>query len=313
MKKRILIIAICIILTISALCLPAYATPSATDLRNVSEDYTEVFYNGKTYIKIDPYHYIDNCDYPIRITMPLSDTQQKEISSIVATERGVFLALDISFIKGGYVTYYYICEDYAADYQNFLDRGGNMFEGFDPYWGIDFKVNSSEFLTDPVTVKGYEVDYYETFLSIYSYDESTSRSFKKLSGMIITDGHNNFYYLDHYQFGADAAKNFDATEHDTVKLYKITNATILDQLIQDDGYIEIDDEGVFWVFAVFTGIVFAALLVVLPLTVLIIALILSRKAKQPYKRLLRALALLLTIEIMVFVLTAIAVICLIVI
>lgn len=305
MKKKILFAIVSVVTVISLLCLPVFATLDSP-LR-ISEDYKTVEYNGKEYVRVDGYSVItgDNWDNISDFDIDLTATQEREIESIYATDYGTIIEIELYYNKGGYELYYYVREDRLDDFLSFQNDDPFIYECEGFYLGVYFTAAPKQLKSNPVTMKGYEVSYYNRYVDIYG--NSADGQFRKHCGYIMHDGEGNYYFVDFYQFGAKEAQNFYAPDHENVTVYKITDKDILSALNISDDYIDIVGEGDLPL-AIISGIILSIFLCVVPIVAAILCLVFSHKARKPYRRMWRTVALLLFAAALVFIITAIIII-----
>ena len=305
MKKKILFAIVSVVTVISLLCLPVFAT-SDSPLR-ISEDYQTVEYNGKEYVRVDGYPVItgDNWDNISDFDIDLTATQEREIESIYASDYGSIIEIELFYNKGGYELYYYIREDRLEDLLSFQNGDPFLYECEDTYIDVYFTASPDQLKSNPVTMKGYEISYYNRYVEIYGNSEDGR--FQKHCGYIMHDYEDNYYFVDFYQFGAKEAQNFYAPDHENVTVYKITDKEILSALDTSGDFIDIVGEGDLPL-AIISGIILAMFLCATPIVAAILCLVFSRKARKPYRKMWRTVALLLFAAAVVFIITAIIII-----
>jgi hypothetical protein len=295
MKKKILFALLSAIIIVSLCALPAFAKGNSL---SISEDYSTAEYNGDEYVRLNYLHVDLDYYYDQIFEIELTATQQQEINEIYAFDHGHILEIEIAFIKGGHRTYYYLRSDMLEAYEDFLGGDVDKYIIEESYLGIFVSGTAEEFLSHPITLKGYEVNYYAYYADVYHENES----FRKYGGQILTDG-TSYYYLDHYQFGPESeASGFVPSQYDTVTIYKITDRAILSELITGDDQSDYNDN---FLLSAITGFVLVLFLGITPLAALILSLVFSRRARKPYRTLWRVVAILLALELIAFTAAAI--------
>lgn len=287
MKTRRFLLFVLAIALISSLLV---IIPSAKGGRlEVSEDYLTLSYNGNSYTRSSQDTLYG--DYSDRLgsgsDFALTATQKQEISSIAAyIYDDVYIYLEIYFNKGGYIREYYLNDEYSDDYEYFLANGGSTytFYNYDQYKSVS--VDKKDFLTSSSVMKKHEIAYYTTFAPVETVSENGY--FNIQSGYIICDSDGNYFYYDIYDF---------ESPDDNVTVWKLDKALFVEDNIEID--IEFDNGVVIG----FAGVILSLFFGAIPLAGLIVALILSFKSKQPYRRGLRILAIICAVEIVAFVVT----------
>ncbi|MBQ4090880.1 MAG: hypothetical protein IJC64_01035 [Clostridia bacterium] len=303
MKKRIALTLISVLLVACALIIPAFAANGGELC--ISDDYTSVTYGGKTYVKYDPLYLNLNCNCVDIRNISYTEEQNNDILYCSAYDYGAFIMLDLSFAKGGDTIIYYLDTAYVGALEEFLENGGRSYISNDYIFGYQtLDTTAAKLMSTPILMKGYWVAQYEFYLGVTN--TSDDGFFEKTSGYIFTDG-DDYYYLDYYQFGADGAEVFDAMDHGTVTVYKITDKDILSQLGGDSDII-IDGGGYEPLpMQIISTVLLVLLLGIAPLAAAIVCLIFSFKAKHPYNKFLRAIAIALAVAVIAFIVCAIIV------
>ena len=308
MKKKILLALITVALVIVVACLPV-AAAFGNNYLTVSEDYRTVEYKGETYERIDSADltYGHNDSYGI-YNISLTDTQDEEIQNIYATQYGVYIELTLDYVKGGSIDYLYVSSAHLDEFEDFMEHGGEIYECLN-YGNILFSTDEKTLKAYPVTMKGYEVEYYSYLAEVRTC--SADGSFIRYAGYVCTDLEGAFYYVDIYDFGVDAAYGFSPSDYERVTVYKITDEVILAGLTDDgtgdfeDLWSDEDSKTAALILAIFCWLVLALILGLVPLAAFIICLIFSFKKKKPYSTILRIIAITLACELIVFTLTSI--------
>jgi hypothetical protein len=265
----------------------------------ISDDYKTAEYNGYEYVRIDANHIdVRSMSYDIIYNVELTDEQSEYIIYVDAFLYNVILKLNISYYNGGYVSYCYVRSDMLDEFESFIAGDDAKSVYTINHWTYDICATADELFSNPIQMKGYEVNYYAFFDEVYQ--QSSDGLFTKWSGSIIADGEGNYYYVDYYQFGADNAYQFTPEDHETVTVYKITDPTVISALNGDTGNSSTDyDDAVMT--TIVTGAILALFLCLIPLAAFILCLVFSARARMPYRKLLRVIACLLAVEIIAFV------------
>ncbi len=286
MKTRKIVLFVLAIALISSLLV---IIPSADSGKVViSEDYNSVTYNGNDYVYF-PENIRGNANeiFLSDSDFALSVEQKAEIASITAYAcEDVYIQIDISFEKGGYLEDYYVNVDYIDDYEEFLTEGGTEYTFFDYENYQDVYIKRADIFKNPLKVKSYEIYYYENYSPVNTI--SADGYFLVYSGDILCDDHGNYYYYDF---------NLDDGEYATLcKLDK--------SIFEDDIDLYPDYDGNDFMVG-FSAVILSLFLGAIPLAALIVCLIFSFRSKQPYRRGLRIIAILCAVELVTFVATMI--------
>ena len=299
MKKKILFGLLAALIILSLSIVPAFA--KSNSVLCISEDYSYITYNGSKYLRLDRVHIMLGYDYSNIYNTDLTQAQENEILSVYAYDHGDFINVDIMFIKGGSASYVYVKEDAQAHYREFLNGSVQEFQITEYFIGIDVLTTKDAIMENPITLKGYEVNYYSIYADVYHISDE----YRKFGGYILSDG-DHYYYLDIYQFGPDNAIEFNASKFETVTIHKITDSALIADISSDSDRTDVSigyDDAV--ALTLITGIVITLFLGVAPLVAFILCLVFSAKAKKPYRSILRTVAILLAIELVAFISMAI--------
>lgn len=286
MKTRKIVLFVLAIALISSLLVIA---PSADGGKVViSEDYNSVTYNGNDYVYF-PENIRGNANetFLSDSDFALSDEQKAEIASITAYAcEDVYIKIDISFEKGGYLEDYYINVDYIDDYEEFLTEGGTEYTFFDYENYQDVYIKRADIFKTPVKVKSYEIYYYENYSPVNTI--SADGYFSVYSGDILCDGDGNYYYYD-----------FNSDDGEYAMLWQLDKS-----IFEEDIDLYPDYDGNDFMVG-FSAVILSLFLGAIPLAALIVCLIFSFRSKQPYRRGLRIIAILCAVELVTFITTMI--------
>ena len=292
MKNRKIILSILtVVLLLPMLVLPA----SALGEIEVAEGLESLIYNGDTFVRVDSADIYSVNDTVTVYNVSFSDADADAIVSAIAHANDSAIELCVDYELGGSGIYYYIRSDLVNEYRKAFLEGCNKCEiNFDLE---AYRIKFSSLHGEELTIKGYELDTFpnfEAYVLPLCFDGDVTL-FEK--GYIVSNYKGEFFYVDQYQFGEymnSGALSFcktltvwRITDKGTLEILK--SATDNDDYYDDDYYDNDYDEGLN---AFIPGLViFGAVLGLLPLAGGIVAFIASSKAKAPYKKYLRTVAI----------------------
>lgn len=321
-RQFISVFLVCVLL-VSLLCLSVHAEDNQFSGKlSIAEDYSSASYNGKMYISAE----FDLSATDIHRNIPkssitLTSTQESVISSIEAYTIDAFLYVNIYYKKGGNAFYTYIDSAYLEQYEAFIAEGGSTYIVTSP-WSQSIETTLDKLQGEKITMKAYELDYcYVSELSVSTMSEDGY--FAAFRGYVFTDG-ESIYYIDYSQFGADVAyytdrhlsyhpSSYVTNNFDEATVWKITDKNLIADISAIAGYNQdqsnggfIDEfdgesDGVATAIAIIFIISVVFIFGLVPLAGLIFAIIMSVKCKGVYKKLYRILAIILAVELLLFI------------
>ena len=283
-KQKFLLVIISILLLIPLFSLPASALSTTA---RVNSDYSAITWNGHNYIRVHGSNisYVYG-EYISDLALPQSEYDHVMYVSTCANEYAIELSLE--FNEGGYTTYYYIREDMLDEYNDAITNGGgelSIYYGWLGFGSGETEVVSRESLyTEPITMKGHELARYSSMVYV---DQSIFDGKIELCsrGYIFKDENERFYFLDYYQFGNTFYIGTDVWQNDTVTVYEITDEKIIDALTDDvDTDTDYSDDSGIVGYFIFSDVVFALALGVLPCIIGLASFIIGFFAKKGYKK-----------------------------
>ena len=284
MKNRKIIFTLLIfVLLLPLLTLSVSARGEIT----VSEGFGSVTYNGEKYVRVDSstVHSVNNSDPVYDIVFSPSDEEAIAYANAYANDSAIELFVDYNAGGSGY--YYYIRSDLFAQYEQAMIGDCKRVVLYLDFGSME--LDTSSLYGEKILIKGYELDAYP-FVNGYvypmCYDGDITLSDR---GYIVSTYEGEFFYVDQYQFGE--YKNLSFCE--SVTLWRITDNDIIAQIKEysHNDYLEDDYYGDEFDMFIPGLIILGAVLGLLPLAAGIAALIASMKAKSPYKKLLRTVAI----------------------
>lgn len=284
MNRKITFLLI-VVLSMLVLCTPAMAdTQADTQDATISRNYKEIYYQGETYsiINIDlgiTVHLSESQD----ISIQLSEIQQQEVYHIAASGNENIVELQIMFEGGGYVYACYLNTKHTERIKG-IDSG--WAEYYEIYAEEDFLkenpiVVTSEVLNDnSLYVRGYSLAKYD-LQPVYGY--CLEGEISCLMGYLIYCDDNSVYYLSRHFFQGIYEREPSLILCDTVSVSAIKDAELLEQLHATNETPDTDfgelDAGAIVIVAILSFI-----FIVVPVVLAIVIFVMSRKAKQPYKK-----------------------------
>lgn len=284
MNRKITFLLI-VVLSMLVLCTPAMAdTQADTQDATISRNYKEIYYQGETYSII-------NTDLGITvspagrqdISIQLSEIQQQEVYHIEASGNENIVELQIMFEGGGYV---YACYLNTKHTERIRGIGSGWAEYYEIYAEEDFLkenpiVVTSEVLNDnSLYVRGYHLAMYD-LQPVYGY--CLDGEISCLMGYLIYCDDNSVYYLSRHFFQDLYGSEPNLILCDMVIVSAIKDAELLEQLhamneTPDTNLDELDAG------AIVIVAILSLIFIVVPVVLAIVIFVMSRKAKQPYKK-----------------------------
>ena len=315
MKKSILILAL--VLAFSFVL--GYSSLAYDNTLTLSEDYSTLYFNGKSYSKanttdiVNNYGYIEGCfftadfetdaelpiNYEDGIKIQLTDSQKSELTKVYATVDGdanLFASAELYFEDGTTISYSYIRDDIKDDYEKIKNSDTSEYDIiFDAYideGNISKTVSKQNLLTGNKTeISFYEYLEFDVIVSSKKYNYSVTKGC-----IFINNDKNLYYYFDFSEYGlTDYYHLFDMYEFYNVtriEAHRITDKETID--IIEEGLREYYDGDYGYLFnEEFTEpvakIFFILIFAIFPLSIVITTLVIAIKAKKGvYKKLLLA-------------------------
>ena len=285
-KQKFLLVILSVLLLIPILSVSVSAFGWTA---KVNSDYSAITWNGHNYIRVDSSHiaYVNGGEYISDLALPQSEYDH--VSSVEAYGNEYAIELHLQFNQGGYTSYYYIREDRLDEYENALKNGTGEFSVYLGWIGFGsnetISASRDSLFSNPVTMKGHEVARYQNIVYV---DQTIFDGTLELAsrGYIFKDENGRFYFLDYYQFDNYSYIGMDVSENDTVTVYEITDKDIIDALSDDthgnNNYydVQMDTVGYF----IFSVVIFAIALGVLPCVIALASFILGFFIKKGYKK-----------------------------
>ena len=320
MKKivSILLISITLILCLTVSTFAESIKPKVT----FNDDFTRMYYNGKSFSRINTnnidYNYVDKIvdefefddgvyassainEFDVYEVVPnKAHTNVDDITVNSNTEENIFFVF-VDYNDGATLSCSFLRDDYRTEYDN-------MLSGKTDKYTVDFSWNeTNEIYIDAnklktgktETINYYTEDSYDVFI------EAKDQSFRYYSGIILYSD-DNFYYYDYLDAGTTYQEFINGEEiHFEIKARIIEDENTLQQLREgksfydeESGYI-FDDSFAIGVSKLFFGI----LLLFIPLVICICSLVLFTKAKKSaYKKIFATICVLSLLEIIAVVL-----------
>ncbi len=284
MNRKITFLLIAV-LSLLVLCTPAMADTTAdTQDATISTNYKEIYYQGETYSII-------NTDLGITVSpagsqdilVQLSEVQQQAVYHIEASGNENIIELQIMFEGGGYV---YACYLNTKHAERIKGIGSGWAEYYEIYAEEDFfKENpiavTSEVLNDnSLYVRGYHLAMYD-LQPVYGY--CLDGEISCLMGYLIYCDDNSVYYLSRHFFQDLYGSEPNLLLCDYVMVSAIKDAELLEQLHATEELPNGDSSNLD-VEAIVIVAILSFIFIVVPFVLAIVILVMSRKAKQPYKK-----------------------------
>lgn len=285
-KQKLLLVILSVLLLIPILSVSVSAFGWTAQ---VNSDYSAITWNGHNYIRVDSSHisYVNGGEYINDLALPQSEYDH--VSSVGAYGSEYAISLHLQFNQGGYVSYYYIREDKLDEYEDALKNGTGEFSVYLGWIGFGsnetISASRDSLFSNPVTMKGHEVARYQTIVYV---DQTIFDGTLELAsrGYIFKDENGRFYFLDYYQFDNYAYIGMDISNNGTMTVYEITDKDIIDALSDDthgnNNYYDVQTGTVGYF--IFSEVIFALALGVLPCVIALASFILGFFIKKGYKK-----------------------------
>lgn len=285
-KQKFLLVILSVLLLIPLLSVSVSAFGWTAQ---VNSDYSAITWNGHNYIRVDSSHiaYVNGGEYIRDLALPQSEYDH--VSSVEVYGNEYAIELHLQFNQGGYTSYYYIREDRLDEYKDALKNGTGEFSVYLGWIGLGsnetISASRDSLFSNPVTMKGHEVARYQTIVYV---DQTIFDGTLELSsrGYIFKDENGRFYFLDYYQFDNYSYLGMDISNNGTMTVYEITDKDIIDALSDDthvnNNYYDVQTGTVGYF--IFSVVIFALALGVLPCVIALASFILGFFIKKGYKK-----------------------------
>lgn len=290
MKNRKILFAL---LVLSLLLSLLSVTVSAAGKLVVDEGLSSLTYNGEKYVRVES-SAIDTINYTSTVySISFSASDEKIISYASAFANDYAIEIYIDYESGGSGVYYYVRSDLLDEYELTLKYGGERGEMHLDYSSIE--VDIDKLYGEKLTLAGYELDSFPInngYVSHYCFDGYLTFFAR---GYILSNNDGEFFYVDTYQFGEQKTWS-ELAYCDNITVWRITDKSVIGSIREhsdntyDDYYGDIYDDYSETDMFVPGLIIFGAVLGLLPLIVGIVTIIISAKAKAPYKKWLRMIS-----------------------
>lgn len=284
MNRKITFLLI-VVLSMLVLCTPAMAdTQADTQYATISRNYKEIYYQGETYSIINTdsgiiVHPSERQD----ISIQLSEIQQQEIYHIEASGNENIVELQIMFKGGSYVYASYLNTKHT-------ERVNGIDSGWAEYYVIyaeedylkenPIVVTSEVLIDNSLFVRGYSLAKYD-MQPVYGY--CLEGEISCLTGYLIYFDDNSVYYLSRQFFQGIYEREPNLILYDTVSVYAIKDAELLEQLHATNESTDVDS-GELDAGAIVIVAILSVIFIVGPVVMAIVCMVLAHKAKQPYKK-----------------------------
>lgn len=318
MKKSIFILALVLVLVFSfAFSISSFAYDNTVTL---SEDYSTLYLNGKTYSKanteaVNLNVYADGkvftSDFGIeddsyvnfqeRLNLQLTDSQKAELTKAYISMLGeskLFADVELSFKDGTTIWYSYVRDDVKDDFNQIKNGKNNeyviKFETYSDHGDILKTVPKKNLLTSDMEMVLFDYcEQYSVAITSEKYGYSVDMGCILIDTDYIDDKNSYYYYFDFAETGITSIYDlYETNNYTKLSVHKITDEeTIaiieegLDEYYNSDfGYIY-NEEFTEPVAKIFFTLVFA----IFPLAIAVLTIILAVKSKKGlYKKLLIA-------------------------
>ncbi len=282
-NRKILFTLLIFVLLLPLLTLSVSARGEIT----VSEGLGFVTYNGEKYVRVDSstVHSVNDSDHVYDIVFSPSDEEAIAYANAYANDSAIELFVDYNAGGSGY--YYYIRSDLIAQYEQAMIGDCKRAVLYLDYGSVE--LDTSSLYGEKILIKGYELDAFP-FVNGYVYPMCCEGDVTLSDrGYIVSTYEGEFFYVDQYQFGE--YKNLSFCE--SVTLWRITDNDIIAEIKEysHNDYLEDDYYGDEFDMFIPGLIILGAVLGLLPLAVGIVTIIASAKAKPPYKKYIRTVAI----------------------
>jgi hypothetical protein len=288
-NRKIFLSILTVVLLLTLLTLPT----SALGEIEVAEGLVSLTYNGDEYVRVDSSDISSVNDTMTVYNISFADADEDVMIYAIAYANDSAIELYIDYDLGGSGYYYYVRQDLLDEYNQALSGKATQGEMYLEFDSVQITIPSLR--GEKQTIKGYELDAFPNFVG-YVYPLCLDGDITLYDkGFVMSTFDGEYFYVDQCQFGKYMNQS-ELSVCDTVTIWRITDKNIIGMIedgtfgdFYEDDYNDFGDE----LNAFIPGlIIFGAALGLLPLAVGIVALIASMKAKAPYKKYLRIVAIL---------------------
>lgn len=313
--KKIIALLVTVLVLLSALSLPVFATETPSFDDEWDDDYTTVldsstpisfandyktlYFGKEKYVSI-PNKYIQTyvlaeLDNPIKFTAK----QKAEVSEIILTAsyKGALIDADIYFFDGSNTLIHFIKQEYVEEYKTlFTDKSIEYEVNFEYPDGNTVPLSRNMLIGKEITISDIMDinDYFEIIAS--TKDESISVAIGKL--LLYKD---EYYYFD-YQLNNSSYID-DIYDRDTAIVTKITNQQLIKKLKEAEQRYYEEDMGFFFddsftssISDIFLVIIFA----ILPFAAFVVFTVIAIRSKGTYRKLSIIINSLIIAELAIF-------------
>ena len=330
MKKSILILSL--VLTFSFIL--GVSSLAYDNTLTLSEDYSTLYFNGKSYSKADTAdtensinnsgyiegrfyvaNFVQEAQSPViyedGIKIQLTDSQKSELTKVYATVGGddLFASAELNFKDGKTIWYSYVRDDIKDDYEKTKNSDAAEYKiNFDAYideGNILKTVSKQNLLTGNKTeVSIYEYLEFDVIVSSSKYNYSVTKGC-----IYVNDEKNLYYYIDFSETGVtdkydlyDMCEFYNVTRIEAHRITDEKTIALIEEGIQeyydgDYGYL-FNEEFTEPVAKIFFILVFALFPLAIAVTTLVIAI---KSKKSLYKKLLLITSAISVAEIITFI------------
>ena len=285
--RKIFLSILTVVLLLSLLALPANALGGI----EVAEGLGSLTYNGEKYIRVDSSNVSSVNDTMNVYDVSFSGADEDAMVYAIAYANDSAIELYVDYDLGGSGYYYYVRQDLLDDYNQALSGKATQGEMYLEFDSVGITIPSLR--GEKRSIKGYELDAFPTFIG-YVYPICLDGDVTLYDmGFVVSTFEGEYFFVDQYQFGEYMGQS-ELNFRDTVTVWRITDKDIIKEIEDssfgffEDDYDDFDEDLNMFIPGL---IIFGAALGLLPLAAGIVTLIASLKAKAPYKKYLRTVAI----------------------